>query len=280
MRAHMNTNLLSRQTVKLGHRQRGTTGQVWVGGSGPAVVLLHGGWAGARAHWSPVWEALARHHRVIAPELPGVVPDTGSGDAKGHYADYADWVVDLMDALQCESAVVVGNSLGATIAWYLAIQHPARCRALVMVDGVPPPPLPGWLRFLLLNSALARHVAQRRLRREAYSRQALESAFHDDSKVPDEIRYALGTADERTIAQALAMVLRSAVPASVPRQPALVVWGAQDRVPRAEPAVGRELHERLPGSRLALIEQAGHLPQVEQPQAFLEAVMPFVALAG
>lgn len=275
----MNPQTLSRQSVKLGHRQRATMAQVWIGGSGPPLLLLHGAWAGARAHWLPVWDTLARHHRVIAPELPGIVRDSGSGEPKGHIADYADWVVDLLDALQVDKAAVAGNSFGAAVAWYLAVQHPARCQALALVDGGPPPPLNDLLRTLLLNSALLRRLALSRLRQRVYSLAALRHAFHDASKVPDEIRYALGSPDDRVLSQMLAMALRSAVPSALPRQPVLVVWGTEDRLEGSEPDAGRALHERLPGSRLALIEHAGHLPQVEQPQAFLDALLPFFALA-
>jgi 2-hydroxy-6-oxonona-2,4-dienedioate hydrolase len=277
----MNSQLFSRQTVKLGHRQRATLAQVWTGGSGPPLVLLHGAWGGARAHWLPVWDTLARHHRVIAPELPGIVRDSGSGDPKGHFADYGDWVVDMLDALQVEQAAVVGNSFGATVAWYLAVQHPARCGALALVDGGPPPPLNGLLRGLLLNSGLLRRLALSQVRQRVYSLAAMKSAFHDASKVPDEIRYALGSPDERLVAQMLGMALRSAVPSARPQQqPVLVMWGAEDRLAGNHADAGRALHERLPGSRIALIEQAGHLPQVEQPQAFVAAQLPFVALAA
>jgi 2-hydroxy-6-oxonona-2,4-dienedioate hydrolase len=98
--------------------------------------------------------------------------------------------------------------------------------------------------------------------------------------VPDEIRYALGSPDERLVAQMLGMALRSAVPAARPQQPALVVWGADDALQGSHPEVGRALHERLAGSRLVVIDKAGHLPQVEQPQAFLDALLPFIALSG
>lgn len=276
----MNTTQLTRQTVKLGHRQRATTAQVWLGGTGPALVLLHGAWGGARAHWMPVWEALARHHRLVVPELPGIVSASGSGDAKGHYADYGDWVVDVMDAVQVEQAAIVGNSFGATVAWYVAVQHPARCRSLVLVDGGPPPMLPRWLRVLMLNSALARRVAMARLSRSVFGRQALTDGFHDPDSVPDEVRYTLGSPDERTVAHMLGMALRSGVPSALPTQPTLVVWGAQDRLPQSDPDAGRELQRRIPGARFVEIPEAGHLPQVEQPQRFLDEVMPFIALAG
>jgi len=271
---------MTKTSVKLGHRQRATSAHVWTGGSGPAVVLLHGAWAGARAHWAPVWDTLARHHRVIAPELPGIVPDSGSGDPRGSYAEYADWVTDLMDALQCDSAHVVGNSLGATIAWYLAVQHPGRSRSLTLVNGAPPPPMAGWLRFVLLNSALMRSLAHARVRKTMFSRAALQAGFAKDERVPDVVRYGMGAPDERQIHHLLAMGLRSRVPVAVPRQPTLLLWGAQDRLPLHTPAYARELQARVPGARLELVDDAGHLPQVEQPERVAEAMLAFMGLNG
>ena len=269
-------SILHREIVTLGHRQRGLRAQVWRGGSGTPLVLLHGGWAGARAHWAPVWEQLAGRYTVIAPELPGIAP--GSGDALGTYAEYADWVAELLDTLQCAPAAVAGNSMGATIAWMLALRHAPRCKALLMVDGFPPPALPGWLRWALLNTPLQR-MALAQMRREVFGPRALETGFHDPQRAPQEVRDAIAAPSPHsgTPGAMLRMTLRSEAPAARAAQPVLVVWGASDRLPRCEPPRGRALHEGLPGSRFAVIDEAGHLPQVEQPGRFLAAVLPFLA---
>ncbi|MEW6705734.1 MAG: alpha/beta hydrolase [Pseudomonadota bacterium] len=265
---------MQRETIILGHRERGMTAQVWRGGSGTPVLLLHGAWAGARAHWSPVWDALAQRHTVIAPELPGFFE--GSGERKSSYADYADWVAEVLDTLQCGPALVVGNSFGACIAWYLALRHAARCRALVLADGGPPPPMPHALRWVLAHSMLLQRLVRAQMVRRVFGREALATGFADAQRAPDAVRYALGSPDQGLVAHLLRVYLRSAVPQALPQQPALVVWGAQDRLPQCDVSAGRQLHERLPGSRLAVIEQAGHLPQVEQPAAFLQALEPLL----
>ena len=56
------------KTISLGQRLT----RVWTGGSGEAIVLLHGGWAGAEAYWSTVTDVLERTHIVVAPELPPI----------------------------------------------------------------------------------------------------------------------------------------------------------------------------------------------------------------
>ena len=70
-----------------------TTARVWTAGAGEAIVLLHGPWAGAEPYWSKVADELAKSHRVIAPELPGIgVP----GDLLPSFGAYAAWL-DALD---------------------------------------------------------------------------------------------------------------------------------------------------------------------------------------
>ena len=72
-----------------------TTARVWTAGAGEAIVLLHGPWAGAEPYWSKVADELAKSHRVIAPELPGIgVP----GDLLPSFGAYAAWLDALLGA--------------------------------------------------------------------------------------------------------------------------------------------------------------------------------------
>lgn len=252
----------------------GAPATVWQGGAGAPVVLLHGGWAGAQAHWSTVWEGLAARHEVIAPELPGI--GTGAEAGLASYDAYAAWLDRLLGALGRERAIVVGNSFGATLAWLLALCHPQRCRALVMVDGFPPPQLPAPLRALMQVGFL-RAMAIRHMRRHIYGAAALASGFHDAARAPAEVRECLQRADDPRVDAMFDIVLRSRTPAARPTQPALLIWGTADRLPNADIGVGRRLHAGWPGSRLVAIDAAGHLPQVEQPQRFVEALDAFIA---
>ncbi|MED5617707.1 alpha/beta fold hydrolase [Ideonella sp. BN130291] len=271
-----NPSPMQRKTVTLGHRERGLTAQVWVGGEGPPLVLLHGAWAGARAHWSPVWDELARTHTVIAPELPGFFP--GSGESKSRYAEYADWVSEVIDVVVGRPATVIGNSFGACIAWHVAALYPDRCHALVLVDGGPPPPLPGWMRWLLVNTPLHR-VAATQVRERVF-RSALATGFSDPARAPIEVRRSLQTPDLDLVQHLVRLFIRSTALAAPPRQPALVLWGAQDRLPQSDVVAGQRVHEQLPGSAFTVIDDAGHLPQLEQPERFVQALAPFLLRHG
>ena len=102
-------------------------------GEGPPLVLLHG--AGDNSlDWRWVMPALARTHRVYAPDLPGS-PDSARPAADYSPAFFGRFVAGFLDALGIEHAAIVGNLLGGLIALRVALSEPARLTALVLVDS-------------------------------------------------------------------------------------------------------------------------------------------------
>jgi len=102
-------------------------------GQGPALLLIHG-MAGNFENWQAVIEPLARHHTVVAPDLPG---HGGSAPGGGDYSigALAAELRDLLVALGHERATLVGHSLGGGIAMQFSYQFPERCERLVLVDS-------------------------------------------------------------------------------------------------------------------------------------------------
>lgn len=259
--------------VALRHKQA----QIWTGGSGECLLLLHGGWAGAAAHWSCVWERLAERFQIVAPELPGI----GETDEPPlpTYGVYGLWLDELLDALGIERAWVVGNAFGATVAWRFAAQAPHRCRGLVMVDGLPPPSVSLILSILIRRTPL-RRLALMRLRQRTYSRAALAAAFPDRQRVPPAIAETLARPQKRQIAAMLDLLLSGEAPGPQPRLPSLLLWGAEDRLPRCAAAAARALAASLPGCELVVLPGAGHLPQCDSPAEFIAALSRFAAAHG
>jgi 2-hydroxy-6-oxonona-2,4-dienedioate hydrolase len=256
-------------------RVDGQPAHVFVGGHGPRLLLIHGGWGGAQLHWGPVLEPLAERYEVVAPDLPGI----GRTDqrALGSVGAYAAWLDALLSTLALPSAWCVGNSFGASVACRLASDFPTRCLGLVLVDGIPMPETPRLLRWLgerTLGHRLLRAVE----RRVAYSPGALARAFRDPSLVPDELRAMIDAPSPPMLDALVDILVQGGSPP--PRHVApLLLWGQDDRLLGTHARDARRLQASWPGSKLAFVPHAGHVPQVENPAAFVDELASFVAAA-
>ena len=212
---------------------RGRRAQVFRGGRGPSLLLIHGGWGGAAAHWEPVFAPLAEGYDVIAPDLPGFV----DGDATDLRSvdDYADWLVALLDVLGVQRAACVGNSFGASVAWSLACRHPERCGALVLVNGFPMPRTPRLLRAL---GALgpARALLGQFLRFSAFSPRALAQAFVDPANIPASLHRLSAAAHPEPAERMVDAFIRGGTALDPPKARTLLLWGAADRLRQSRAA--------------------------------------------
>ena len=256
-------------------------------GAGPPLVLLHG--AGDNAlDWRWVFPALARTHRVYAPNLPGS-PNSARPAIDYSSAYFERFVAAFVDVLDIGQATFVGNSLGGLIALRLALSEPARVTALVLVDSA------GLGRtinpaFTSVNVPGLGEAAMPlwRTRLGAYQRAWGRTALlfaHPASAPREWVEEQRRLARLPSYLEAHLRALRAQVdPAgqrevlvdqlSLLKMPTLVVWGARDRVfPESQ---AREAVARLPEGSLALIPDCGHMPHVECPDRFLAALGGFI----
>jgi 2-hydroxy-6-oxonona-2,4-dienedioate hydrolase len=246
---------------------------VYEGGAGPLTLLLvHGGWGGARLHWSPVWDRLAQRYRVIAPDLPGLgqleTPPLRS------LREYAEWLVTLMNLLDVERAWLVGNSFGASIAWSLAGRAPERCAGTVLVNGQPLPRTP--LPLLVLGRSRGGALIVRSLLRvAAYNPLLLRLAFVDQGRVPAGLQEMLAQPESLLLRRYAALITEGDDPPA-PRARPLLLFGDGDRLPGTSRAAANRLHRSLPGSTLTFVHGAGHFPQIEEPAGFARAIDAWV----
>lgn len=255
------------KTILLGQRPV----RVWTGGTGEAIVLLHGGWAGAEAYWSTVTDDLERTHLVIAPELPLV----HSPEGLPSFGAYADLVSEMLTALGIERATLVGNSFGATVAWRFAGQYPQRCVRVVLVNGYQPPVYSKMLRWLAGKTPI-RALARGNLQRLHFGPEVIPLAFHDRSKVPAEISRTLENFTAADVDRVIDFLLSGEEAAPPPKGAVLLIWGEADRSPVLDKNGARKMRLSLEESRLVTIPDAGHLPQIECPEEFLRALRGFL----
>jgi pimeloyl-ACP methyl ester carboxylesterase len=263
-----------RDTVVSGVRWRSRE----VEGHGDPVLFVHGLLASS-ATWQEVLGPASAGRPAIAVDMPGF----GCSDRPWPY-DYtagaqARSLVEYLDARAIARAAIVGNSLGGAVAMLVAAEQPDRVTALVLVAPATPEAPIGWAERALRTPVLgeiALALANRpmvalglRHRLFANSGRVVERAIDDawfPLTVPGTARAALAAirTDPRPYRGLEARV----------RVPSLIVWGREDRlIPVGE---AERLRARIPGSRVVLIPDAGHLPQREQPEAFSRAVAEFL----
>jgi pimeloyl-ACP methyl ester carboxylesterase len=254
-------------------------------GSGPAVVLVHG-FGSSLYTWKDVIPGLAPDHDTIALDLPGF----GMSDRPSNLRldDLPGAVSGLMDLLQVRRAALVGNSMGGAAAALVAARSPGRVAALVLVDAagfnLGPGERPGLVRLAMspVGQVVSRLPGQRLL-----VELALRQVFRDPSLVTRErvaeylagVRQPGAFAALRSLGDSLgdrSGIVREALPHV--SAPTLVVWGRADAWIPLEQA-GR-FTASIAGSRLAIIEDSGHVPQEERPRELLRLLREFLAASG
>jgi pimeloyl-ACP methyl ester carboxylesterase len=255
-------------------------------GEGDPVLAIHG-LGGNWTAWLETLPALARRHRVIALDLPGFGRSAPAGPGIAIHG-YSRVVREFIEELGLGKTAVIGNSLGGWIAADLALRAPGHVRALVLVDagGLVPTGLERRKALAIMEGAarLARYAP--RFRSAVASRRhlrslALGSTFARPSEVPADLVYmALPPQPDPGFRAALSAAKRSWSEAwcdmlSEISCPTLIVWGEDDALLPSRHA--REYARRIVGSRLFLIPRAGHLPMLERPRQFNEAVLDFLA---
>jgi pimeloyl-ACP methyl ester carboxylesterase len=259
------------------------------GSGAPVVVLLHGV-AGSGQTWDSVLPWLGERFTVIAPDMLG---HGSSSKPRGDYSlgAYASAVRDLIAALGHESATVVGHSLGGGIAMQFAYQFPERLDRLVLVSSGG---LGREVALLLRAVALpgAEYVlpvlAGARLSEagEIVGRAIGKLGFRAGSDL-DEIARGFASLKDAGARRAFVHTVRSVIDVGGQRVdasdrlylasevPTLLVWGERDPIIPAHH--GADAQDKMPGSRLEVIEGAGHFPHRDEPHRFVTLLSDFIA---
>ena len=256
-------------------------------GTGPLVLLLHGGGPGAAglSNYSRNIEALAARFRVVVPDMPGYGRSSKGISATDPFGDLATTMLGLLDVLQVRRAHVVGNSLGGACALRMALDCPERVGRLVLMGpgGVGTTrslPTAG-LRSLLgyydgdgpslgkLTAFIREYlVYDGRAVPDALVRERYEASIDPEVVAAPPLRRPQGLPSFRAIDFTRDRRLGSLA------TPTLVLWGTDDKVNR--PSGGRSLQRRLPNCDLYLFSRTGHWVQWERPDEFNSAVMTFL----
>ena len=235
-----------------------------VHGSGPALLLTHG-YSSTSAMWKAQIEALSRHHQLVLWDMRG----HGQSDYPDDPAAYSEalTVADmaaLLDENGAESAIVGGLSLGGYMSLAFHRAYPERVRALLIIDTGP-----GFKNDDARDAWNKRaHETGDRFEHEGLA--VLQSLSRERSSVSHRDASGLARAARGMLAQRDARVIESLPGITVST---LVVVGADD-APFL--AASDYMAAKIPGANKVVIPAAGHAVNIDQPQAFVEAVLPFL----
>lgn len=246
-------------------------------GRGAPVVLLHG-FPLNRSMWDGQARELGASCRVIAPDLRGQGETPTGGVEAASMEAVADDVAALLDELSIGRAVVGGLSMGGYVALAFYRAYPERVRALVLADTRP-----------------HADTDEGRRTREETARRALEEGMVPiaDTMLPKLLSAATLEGRPEVVARVRSMVLdtrpegaAAALRGMAQRRdqtdllqaidvPALIAVGSEDSV--TPPPDAEAMRDKVKGSRMVLIEGAGHLSNVERPEEFNRALAGFLS---
>ncbi|MEQ8404350.1 MAG: alpha/beta fold hydrolase [Oceanicaulis sp.] len=257
-------------------------GQTWrVRESGPeaapAVVLVHG-FSHSLESLEPLADALERDHRVIRFDLPGHALTGAREDAAYSVDATVDQVGALLKTIAPDQYVLGGHSLGGLVAWRHAAEHEDDVRGLVLIapGGYPnlgvgdePAPVPQQVRLYLTAAPMAGVEA------------ATAVLYADPSRITEaQLERIQAMMRIEGVGPALVQRIEQfTLPDPNPvlrgiETPTLILWGQRDAM--ISPEHGPRFAAAMPNARLTLIEDAGHMPVEEQPEATAQAVRRFL----
>jgi pimeloyl-ACP methyl ester carboxylesterase len=253
------------ETIAVGE----TKVHVQIGGRGAPLVVLHG--AGGPRGWRRWMARLAERYTVYAPTHPGF----GRSDA----ADWMETIDDLarfylwfLEVAGLSRVHLLGHSIGGWTAAELATMQPGALDRLILVSPVGLKPEVGEIRDIFYYPP----------------EELLRYTVHDPATIPEwaelfgtkpgpaELEAALRNREMAARLTWKPYMFNPRLPHFLPRigNPTLIVWGRQDRI---VPVIcGEQYRRRLPDATLRVLEQCGHMPPIEQPEAFADLVLDFL----
>ncbi len=284
------------QEVAAGHLHR-----VDHGGDGPGIVLVHG-LGGSTVDWDAVAPALTGVGQVVAVDLPrfGLSPPAASKGVAGMTEALADFVDGYAEETG-GPVVLIGNSMGGLVSVFVAARSAANVAALVLVAPAFPPRLRDlrdlhWPTTLRLAAQAAPVTGEaldswlRRLSPKERVSMTLAWIAHKPGRVPMTVVESLVamsttrrslpwtrrsvTAASRSIAATWAKRCRLVAAVRAVSAPTLVLQGSEDHL--IAPAAVNAICELRPDWDLVVMEDTGHVPQLDAPLRFTEVVAPWL----
>ena len=249
--------------------------------TGLPMVLLHGT-SSSLLTWEACVDPLKKDYRVIRLDLPGFGL-TGPHPSR-HYqiSDYVEFLHNFLKAIDVDSCVLGGNSMGGWIAWNYALEYPKEIKKIILLDagGYPEKKAKGSLGLELAKVPVFRQlltvITPRRL-----IKKSLLDVYGDSSKITESLvdQYhdmILREGNRNALLDRLSDGMNSdTIRISQINIPALIIWGDHDNLFPVHHAW--KFHRDLPKDTVVIIAGAGHVPMEEEPIKTGQAIRYFLS---
>ncbi|HUT44378.1 MAG TPA: alpha/beta hydrolase [Desulfobacterales bacterium] len=243
-------------------------------GTGEPLVLLHGAGGGA-VLWGPILDLLSKHFHVIAPDVVGY-GESDKPDAPYDKVFFSTWFRSFCDSLNMGKINLLGNSQGGAIAMQFTLDNPDRVKKLILVGSA------GLGAWGISPGAMFKMAAANIFPTKRTVQKIAKYLVHKTDNFPgdDGIAYLLEVI--RSSGGKLPFVNgkgRAVAPFSSDKlrqitNPALIIWGAEDRI--LPVSHGKKGHEKMPNAKLRIIPDAGHTPFIDLPEEFKDIILHFI----
>ncbi|MHA1269555.1 MAG: alpha/beta fold hydrolase [Candidatus Helarchaeota archaeon] len=236
----------------------------------PAIILIHG-WTADHNRWKDQVEVLKDNYRVITPDLRG----HGKSD-KDESIDYSsinilsDDLKGLMDNLNIQKAIIAGHSMGGMTVMQFTLDYPEKVEKLILVDTIAKfsysfgrKLLTGISNILPYNSFIKLQIS--RAFRKGWDKEQINKLTELALQNPKYVVYRFYKAMKKfNVLEKLSNI----------KVPTLIIHGEKDiQLPLDQ---AKKIHEQISGSKLVVIEEAGHEVIVEEPEKVVNAILEFI----
>lgn len=245
------------------------------------IVLIHG--TGASLHtWEPWVKELKNEHRIITLDLPayGLTGPNKTGDYSQDF--YTDFMEKFLSKLNVQHCILGGNSLGGSITWAYALEHPERVSKMILVDagGYPMISKSVPIAFQAARIPVINNLFKYILPRSIIEKSLQNVYVHDEKITPELINRYYDLASRTGNRGAFVNRMKSSFQSdkylkiNALKISTLIIWGEKDGLIPLE--VAEKFHNDLPNDTMIIFKDLGHTPMEEDPMMTVKAVKEFL----
>ena len=249
------------------------------------ILLLHGVPENLQT-WYDIAPVLARDYHVLAIDWPGFGGSEPLKRPEDHNNRiFAEVALDFLITMNIERAHIMATDIGLTPALLMALEKPGKIERVIVMDGIPFPTseFSSWELKSFARKNSIRANALIKWFPKISAKIAYNKGFYKGSNIPEEVLAEfLADGYNKTTQRAFLSYFQNNVPGQAflesrikeIKHPVLVVWGRHDRFINVR--LGELLHERLPNSRLEILEESGHFVHMDTPEKLLKVSKSFL----